>query len=461
MSEENSDFWVDTWPGRFLLNSVGYILVFCPIIIGLFITKKILKLDPTIITESIWKKGLIWFYFGKRSEALQTEGEAKNEVEEDQSDLNSGQSLLEDELEVDKELGQSTIEESNRQKERKKFLLKALTLFGCASGLWSSLIFYGLLQERIFKNPYNHTCLESRTNCTEDQLPEKFKHTQFVLFLNRLLATITTFIYLMIFQRYTNASVGFYKFSFASTSNLFSAWFRFEALKLVSFTTVTLAKGTRLFPIMLVNKIINKKSFKFIDWFTAFLLCSGSIIFMYSKEVAKCGDSCSESENSFGITVSISGFICLVIYVGTDSFTSNWQENLFSHNVEGLELAFGVSLFTTILTGVSLLLQGGFSKAYEFIANHEEIGFHLFGIMLCSTISQIAIAFTIKNFGAVVFTILMIGRIIPQVLLSYFVYDAVFEVWGWVGIGIVFCGLILKLILKCYQFYKNLKTKNV
>ena len=118
---------------------------------------------------------------------------------------------------------------------------------------------------------------------------------------------------------------------------------------------------------MLVNKIINKKSFKFvgqssqgtdgffrtiasqyrsplnsgIDWLTAFLLCSGSIIFMYSKEVAKCGDPCSESENSFGITVSISGFICLVIYVGTDSFTSNWQENLFSHNVEGLELAFG------------------------------------------------------------------------------------------------------------------------
>ena len=127
---------------------------------------------------------------------------------------------------------------------------------------------------------------------------------------------------------------------------------------------------------MLVNKIINKKTFKLIgqsstrknddqfwatfigqfrpflltesyymnsstDWVTAFLLCSGSIIFMYSKEVAKCSGSCSESENSFGLTVSMSGFICLVIYVGADSFTSNWQENLFSHNVEGLELAFG------------------------------------------------------------------------------------------------------------------------
>jgi len=57
MDEENSEFWVDTWPGRFLRNSIGYILVFCPILIGLFVTKKILKLDPGKLTESTWE----WF----------------------------------------------------------------------------------------------------------------------------------------------------------------------------------------------------------------------------------------------------------------------------------------------------------------------------------------------------------------------------------------------------------------
>ena len=58
MNEEKSEFWTDTWPGRFLLNSVGYILVFFPILIGLFVTKKILKLDPTILTEKTWE----WFH---------------------------------------------------------------------------------------------------------------------------------------------------------------------------------------------------------------------------------------------------------------------------------------------------------------------------------------------------------------------------------------------------------------
>ena len=56
MNKENSEFWVDTWPGRFLRNSIGYILVFCPILIGLFVTKKILKLDPRKLTESTWER---------------------------------------------------------------------------------------------------------------------------------------------------------------------------------------------------------------------------------------------------------------------------------------------------------------------------------------------------------------------------------------------------------------------
>ena len=72
-------------------------------------------------------------------------------------------------------------------------------------------------------------------------------------------------------------SVGFYKYSYASLSNLLSSWFRYEALKLVSFTTVMIVKGSRLFPIMFVNKLMKKTKFQMFDWFTAFLLCSGSI----------------------------------------------------------------------------------------------------------------------------------------------------------------------------------------
>ena len=61
-------------------------------------------------------------------------------------------------------------------------------------------------------------------------------------------------------------------------------------------------------------------------------------------------------------------------------------------------------------------------------------------------------ALTIKYFGAVIFAILVSAKIIPQVLLSYFVYGAVFSVTAWCGIAIVFAALTIKLVMKIRAF---------
>ena len=45
---------------------------------------------------------------------------------------------------------------------------------------------------------------------------------------------------------------GFFDFSFVSISNVLSAWFQYEALKLVNFTTVVLFKGSRILPVMIM-----------------------------------------------------------------------------------------------------------------------------------------------------------------------------------------------------------------
>ena len=73
----------------------------------------------------------------------------------------------------------------------------------------------------------------------------------------------------------------------------------------------------------------------------------------------------------------MNGFICLALYVVCDSFSTNWQENLFSHNLGGIELIFGVSLFSTILTGTSLGIQNDFAPAIEFVQTHDSASFHL------------------------------------------------------------------------------------
>ena len=41
-----------------------------------------------------------------------------------------------------------------------------------------------------------------------------------------------------------------------------------------------------MFPVMVMNKFINKKSFGTVDWLIAFMLCLGCIIFVFANETS-------------------------------------------------------------------------------------------------------------------------------------------------------------------------------
>ena len=82
------------------------------------------------------------------------------------------------------------------------------------------------------------------------------------------------------------------------------------------------------------------------------------------------------------IYASLSGIICLILFVILDSFTSNYQEKLCDHNVKGIELAFGTSFFTTLLLASSLSYQNGFAEAFNFLRTHEKITWHVTALAL-------------------------------------------------------------------------------
>lgn len=79
---------------------------------------------------------------------------------------------------------------------------------------------------------------------------------------------------------------------------------------------------------------------------------------------------------------------------------------------------------------------------------HPDFITDLILIGIFSAFSQIFIAFTIKNFGAVVFVIIMTTRSIPQVIFSWLVYHHYFGIFGWIGIVITFL-TIGRLFFRC------------
>jgi len=101
---------------------------------------------------------------------------------------------------------------------------KALHLVVCCVGLQVSYLTWGVFQEKTITQEYVDS--EGHT--------EKFTDSQFLVFMNRILAFIFSGVYLL-FRNQNVHQTPLYKYSFCALSNILSSWCQYEALKFVSF----------------------------------------------------------------------------------------------------------------------------------------------------------------------------------------------------------------------------------
>uniref|UniRef100_A0A3B4AST7 Adenosine 3'-phospho 5'-phosphosulfate transporter 1 n=1 Tax=Periophthalmus magnuspinnatus TaxID=409849 RepID=A0A3B4AST7_9GOBI len=301
-----------------------------------------------------------------------------------------------------------------------------IKLLVCAAGLQASYLTWGVLQERVMTRSYG-------SQSTEDE-GERFKDSQFLVFMNRILALTVSGLWCLVFKQPRHGAP-MYKYSFASLSNIMSSWCQYEALKFISFPTQVLAKASKVIPVMLMGKIVSKKSYEYWEYLTAVLISLGVSMFLLSS-----------STNKHPSTVTtFSGVIILAGYIVFDSFTSNWQDNLFKYKMSSVQMMFGVNLFSCLFTVGSLLEQGAFFESLSFMVRHSEFAFHAVLLSVCSACGQLFIFYTINQFGAAVFTIIMTLRQAIAILLSCFLYGHAVTLVGGFGIFTVFLALFLRV----------------
>ncbi|XP_073683571.1 adenosine 3'-phospho 5'-phosphosulfate transporter 1 [Garra rufa] len=263
---------------------------------------------------------------------------------------------------------------------------------------------------------------------------ERFKDSQFLVFMNRILALTVSGLWCVLFKQPRHGAP-MYKYSFASLSNILSSWCQYEALKYISFPTQVLAKASKVIPVMLMGKIVSHKSYEYWEYLTAVLISVGVSMFLLSS-----------STNKHPSTVTtFSGVIILCGYIVFDSFTSNWQDNLFKYKMSSVQMMFGVNLFSCLFTVGSLLEQGAFFDSLAFMTRHSEFAFHAVLLSVCSACGQLFIFYTISQFGAAVFTIIMTLRQAFAILLSCFLYGHAVTLVGGLGVAVVFLALFLRI----------------
>nr|CAB3266234.1 adenosine 3'-phospho 5'-phosphosulfate transporter 1-like [Phallusia mammillata] len=337
---------------------------------------------------------------------------------------------------ISSDLPQTSSPKIVQSKVEKSFQRKAVALVVCAIGLQVSYLTWGVIQERIMTLEYGKT---------DDSPGEKFTNSQFLVFINRLLAFCVAFIYIMM-TRQPRHGCPLYKFSYCSFSNIMSSWFQYEALKFVSFPTQVLGKACKVIPVMLMGKVVSGNVYEMYEWITAGMLSMGISVFLLAQGDSHAHTDSVDDVQSTTVYVLLSGFILMLGYMAFDSFTSNWQGELFkTHKMSSIQMMLGVNLFSCIFTSCSLLEQGAFFEAFAFITRHVEFGMHSVVLSICSAVGQLFIFYTISEYGAVVFTIIMTLRQAFAILLSCLIYGHPIGFLGFIGVLIVFAALFLRI----------------
>uniref|UniRef100_U5ETI1 Adenosine 3'-phospho 5'-phosphosulfate transporter 1 n=1 Tax=Corethrella appendiculata TaxID=1370023 RepID=U5ETI1_9DIPT len=319
----------------------------------------------------------------------------------------------------------------------KSSVQQCILLGYCFIGLMGSYLTWGVLQEKIMTQTYINSANQKT----------KFKDSQFLVFTNRILGFLITAIYLSAKNQLFHKTP-LYKYSFASFSNIMSAWFQYEALKFVNFPTQVLAKSCKIIPVMIMGKIISRTKYEFYEYVTAVLISIGMVFFLTGS---------MDESKSTAIT-TLTGVLLLVLYMVFDSFTSNWQSELFKkYSMSSIQMMCGVNLFSSLFTATSLTIQGGFYASIQFALDHPKFIIDCVILSISSAVGQLFIFYTIAKFGAVVFTIIMTVRQAIAILISCLIYHHSISSLGIIGVIIVFLAIFLRVY--CNQRLKSLKRQ--
>jgi adenosine 3'-phospho 5'-phosphosulfate transporter B2 len=157
-----------------------------------------------------------------------------------------------------------------------------------------------------------------------------------------------------------------------------------------------------------------------------------------------------ENENE----TEFAGLVYLLLYISFDSFTSQWQDKVYTKygrtNVDPYQMMLGVNTSAIVITTAGLLFTGDFPVVWEFLLVNPKAFQYNIITAITSASGQLCIFYTIREFGPIVFTVMMIIRQMISICISAVVFDHVITSKAFFGMLIVFGVLFYQTRRKYY-----------
>lgn len=170
------------------------------------------------------------------------------------------------------------------------------------------------------------------------------------------------------------------------------------------------------------------------------MITAGVAMFTFSEKAS--GADTSRHDSSYGV-------ILLALYLVCDSFTSQWQSKVYKKfGIDQYQMMLGVNVWSMVMTGITLMQSGDGLTSLTFIMSDSTALFHMVILSITSATGQLFIFYTIKEFGPVVFTIMMTTRQIFSLIISCLLFSHPLHLLGGIGASLVFLIVFYRIIRK-------------
>ncbi|SCZ98367.1 BZ3500_MvSof-1268-A1-R1_Chr3-2g06323 [Microbotryum saponariae] len=270
---------------------------------------------------------------------------------------------------------------------------------------------------------------------------------------------------------YTSVAV----FNFLSTTS------QYEALKYVSYTTQSLAKTSKMIPVLVVGAVVWKKQHKRREWVAGAVILMGCATYLFSQPPNPKHLSTSTDQHS-----AWNGFIgalFLTAYLFFDGMVSTTQEKVFGRNPSSdpfgaespvldqmvssdpsarkrsltvvADCAFACSkIWTNVFAGgIALLVAllssttGSLLPNLVLLMTSPALVWDILTFSAASAIGLIILLNTIASFGALTSSLIMTIRQFLSILINAGLFGnfGAVSIEGWCGVGWVASGIWIKI----------------
>lgn len=328
----------------------------------------------------------------------------------------------------------------------------------CVVGIYASFLTWALVQEPLTTKVWPHS-------------HERFQYPNVIAVCQATVAMIIGFLYLK-WKQSKYDPINLIKdhakqlalISFTQSTSTPLATY---SLQYVDYLTYMLAKSCKMIPVLLVHLLIYRSQISKEKKIVAVLVSLGVTIFtMGGSQPSK--KHISHGGLDSGDVPTWVGFGLLGISLFLDGLTNATQDTMLKKSraneltekniktektdktITGAHLMFALNMFIILwnLPYLGIFHKNQILDALNVIELDPQVLFYLFIYSLCGAVGQCFIFFTLEQYGSLVLIMITVTRKLISMLLSIVVFGKSVNLTQWVGILIVFGGIIWEAINK-------------